>query len=212
LNEILPEFLEKISRDIVIIGNAPYDLGLPLGEFIDSFEDVMRFNNFSVREHEKYVGSKTTIWCYFNCNFKLYKRNFQKPKGHSMELIVMRHRGWLPKHLRNDKSGLVVEKIEHEAAKKLNNPPIELGGSQRKFPSTGILAVDWAVSKGRKPLVIGFNGFMNKGSKHYWESHCERHIGFGKEHGVKEIQFLKGLHQEGKICFLDFARRRITMM
>lgn len=51
---------------IAVVGSAPYNPNhKPMGEYIDSCDVVMRFNNYSTKGHEKYVGSKTTIWSYF---------------------------------------------------------------------------------------------------------------------------------------------------
>ena len=204
------------TTNMVIIGNAPYDLKLPLGGLVDSFENIMRFNDFSVASrHERYVGSKTTIWCYFNINPVIRKRNFIGPKGHSKELIVMRG-NYLSKQVRKHVKSGFAENIPGSIAKEINSASAFSIGRRRrkKFPSTGVMGIAWALSKGYKPLVIGFNGFMNEGSKHYYNK--MGNAGRKNHSGDKEIQLLKMLHQEGKICFLDVARSnwkaRIAMM
>jgi len=50
---------------VAVIGSAPYDTNKkPMGAYIDSCEVVIRFNQYVTTGHKKYVGSKTTTWCY----------------------------------------------------------------------------------------------------------------------------------------------------
>jgi hypothetical protein len=175
--------------NIVIIGNAPYDFKLPLGRFIDSFENIMRFNTFSVTGHDKYVGSKTTIWCYWPHSPAMRKlrscETHNKIKGHPQEIVYGK------------------KKVNDGLAKIIPRKHV-LDKLRRKLlrqPSTGIIGIAWALYEGYRPLVIGFNGFKNKGSQHYYEQ-WNRSKCFGHS-GNKEMDYLKELHQEGKIYFLD---------
>jgi hypothetical protein len=173
--------------NIVIIGNAPYDFKLPLGRFIDSFENIMRFNTFSVTGHDKYVGSKTTIWCYLPHSPAIQKlrscETHNKIKGYPQEIAYGINR----KH--------VLDKLRR---KLFFRPCWDVPVRQ---PSTGIIGIAWALYEGYRPLVIGFNGFKNKGSQHYYEQ-WDKSKCFGHS-GNKEMDYLKELHQEGKIYFLD---------
>ena len=49
-----------ISESVAIVGNAGKIIGSNLGKEIDSFENVIRFNNAKVKGYENDVGSKTT--------------------------------------------------------------------------------------------------------------------------------------------------------
>lgn len=51
-----------MSRSLVVVSNAPCLVGCCLGEIIDSFDEVVRFNSFSTAGFERDVGAKTTIW------------------------------------------------------------------------------------------------------------------------------------------------------
>ena len=51
-----------MSKDICVVGNAGSILQQQKGSEIDSYTDVIRFNNFQLRGFEKHVGTKTTIW------------------------------------------------------------------------------------------------------------------------------------------------------
>lgn len=47
---------------VVLVGNGPSVLAGEMGSLIDSFEDVVRFNNCKTQGFEKHVGSRTTTW------------------------------------------------------------------------------------------------------------------------------------------------------
>lgn len=51
-----------ISSSIVLIGNGPAAAEGENGERIDSFDDVVRFNNYRIKDYEKALGTKSTVW------------------------------------------------------------------------------------------------------------------------------------------------------
>jgi len=55
------------DKTIVVVGNGGSALEYKAGKFIDSCDDVVRFNNYKTDGFEEYVGYKTTIWV-FNSN------------------------------------------------------------------------------------------------------------------------------------------------
>ena len=57
------KFLKFIeNKSIMVVGNSPIELGKNKGELIDSFDIVIRFNNFELKDFKKDYGSKTNIW------------------------------------------------------------------------------------------------------------------------------------------------------
>ncbi|MEI7674743.1 MAG: glycosyltransferase family 29 protein [bacterium] len=50
------------TSEILIVGNGSSLLNSNLGDIIDSYTHVVRFNRFSLDSHEPNVGTKTTIW------------------------------------------------------------------------------------------------------------------------------------------------------
>lgn len=50
------------SKTISIDGNAPVDKHNGIN--IDRSEMVLRFNNFRIKGYEKYIGTKTDVWCH----------------------------------------------------------------------------------------------------------------------------------------------------
>ena len=70
-NDLGYEYLEnkwETARKpkIVIIGNSPKSMDDEIGPLIDSFDIVIRINNFKIEGFEKYIGEKTT---YIICTF-----------------------------------------------------------------------------------------------------------------------------------------------
>ena len=193
-----PHKFSAMARcNIVIIGNAPYDFKLPLGMFIDSFENIMRFNAFSVTGHEKYVGSKTTIWCYWPHSHAMQKLHSCATHNIKGQEIVY---GITLKGLSKRENQTLKKKV-NDGLVKIIPRKHTFDKLRLKHPSTGITGIAWALYEGYRPLVIGFNGFSNKKSQHYYEqwnkNKCTIHS------GNKEIKLLKELHQKGEIYFLD---------
>lgn len=52
----------KEPSKVAIIGNGASLIGRGLGGIIDSYEEVVRFNEFKTHGYEADVGNKTTIW------------------------------------------------------------------------------------------------------------------------------------------------------
>jgi hypothetical protein len=59
-----------------------------MGEYIDSCHIIIRLNGYVTEGHEKYVGSKTTIWCYNAAPW-----NLLKPPAGSIKAIWAIRRG-----------------------------------------------------------------------------------------------------------------------
>ena len=62
-----------VSQNIAIIGNSSSILKKKNGSKIDSYDDVIRFNNSKTRTFEDNVGKKTTIRVINNVTFECIK-------------------------------------------------------------------------------------------------------------------------------------------
>jgi hypothetical protein len=51
----------SVGKSVVVVGNGVSVIGSALGEQIDAFDEVARFNHFVIRGYEQDVGTKTTI-------------------------------------------------------------------------------------------------------------------------------------------------------
>ena len=59
IQHVEPEL--NASENIAVVASSPRLLTTEYGEFIDSFDDVVRFNRAPTDGYEKHVGAKTTI-------------------------------------------------------------------------------------------------------------------------------------------------------
>ncbi len=50
------------DASVILVGNGPSILAAENGAVIDSFDEVIRFNNVHIAGYEKHTGSKTTLW------------------------------------------------------------------------------------------------------------------------------------------------------
>ena len=54
--------LPAITGSLILIGNGPSAIKSKLGDEIDAFDDVIRFNLYQVEGYEASIGNKTTFW------------------------------------------------------------------------------------------------------------------------------------------------------
>lgn len=50
------------GKSVAVVGNGPQEIGKGKGKEIDSYDIVVRFNNFQLEGFEKDYGTKTNIW------------------------------------------------------------------------------------------------------------------------------------------------------
>lgn len=159
-----PENFNNLNKKIIIVGNAPYTE--KLGKFIDSFNTVVRFNNYSLeKKHQKFIGSKTDIWCMscfvYHSNKKLYHNRKNKVK----KILVLKPEIFLDKyHFDNNKNTeLLIQNQDIKIPNKYN--------FGKNWPSTGLLSIFYFIKKYNEVYVTGFNHFdTSKGSIHYYEN------------------------------------------
>jgi len=174
---------------VAIVGNAPYTL--PLGEYIDSCDEVIRFNLFKTQGHEKYVGSKTTIWCLFPDCIKIC----DPP---ACEQIWT----WGGRHFVKTPEFALVQQYAKQNQKKfvaINDRTINYIKTQvGTYPSTGVLAVKAAIDRFGPVFVTGITGFQSR--EHHYFSVEDMNADATKLHdGIAELRFIRKLQIMGFI-------------
>jgi hypothetical protein len=161
--------IEKFSNDneIIIVGNAPYDKNKKNGKLINSFKNVVRFNNFNTdKEHRDYVGSKIDYWCISCFVYHSNKKLFEEKKKNNIEnILVIKPEVFLNRYpyKKKDKTKLLIQNRDIFVPKKYN--------FNKKWPSTGLFAVLYFLQTYSKVHITGFNHFDEKqGSIHYYEN------------------------------------------
>jgi hypothetical protein len=207
---------------VIVIGNGPSAVtGEQLGDKIDSFDEVVRFNNFQtkVAGMEKWVGTKTTVHftdALLSPTFKEYHAPgatiilslFADRFMVSGTYFVLRGGADLQPSLTarflKDPTLAWIDKESIERLKKA------LGLFGPKHPTSGMLAIDHFVNRKGVELPVcihGFDFFMGP-KVHYFDEHeplYERindRIGVNMHSPHKEKVYVEKLIQEGKVILL----------
>ena len=184
----------KISKNVAVIGSSAKLLNSNLGEIIDGFTDVIRFNRAPVEGYSKDIGNKTTIritnqHVFDNIPFKDWKDNNGQPtyfikEQKNCKIVFLgdtNSNGWRNRHNNIDKS-CTPYCIKRN---KINGI----------LPSVGYFTLLYLIEQDIKPVIFGFD-LGDEPVTHYWENR-------GKPSGIHNFNFerkkIKKLHEEGKI-------------
>lgn len=169
--------------NVVLVGNGTSVLDKKLGNLIDSFDFVVRFNDFKITGFEEYVGKKTDCW--FTCgDYHIRKmKNFKRVILHTWEY----------------EDNFLVEKFsqsgEFELTKKkhVDNIPVACN-----FPSTGLIAIHTFIREFGYVSIVGFD-WWEREEHHYGDSIHTR----GDRHNpLQEYEVIKKLESVGKLEFV----------
>jgi len=154
---------------VMIVGNGPSLLGSGLGNTIDSCDEVIRFNQFSLDpKHHADVGTRCTIWSTFQLREKtipglreIWSPTFACP-GFNWE------RRWEELCAMAKKLGCEIIRISDDFAQTVSD---QMGLVLPKKPTSGAVVIAHAlvVFSPARILACGFDAFQGK-QKHYWAS------------------------------------------
>ncbi|MFV0322250.1 MAG: glycosyltransferase family 29 protein [Alphaproteobacteria bacterium] len=167
------EFITKISPNtkIAVVGNAPSLKEKKLGKFIDSFDIVIRVNNYLVKGFEEFTGKKTSIW--MSGNTRRYEDENNLPKM-DMQVIITPSSWYFRRH---DHHGHISHLFEGNVKKNVPNALILPYAVMMKNecmalmmnPTTGMRAILWALSMTDEPVnIFGFNFFQDTENIYYY--------------------------------------------
>jgi hypothetical protein len=211
---------------VIVVGNGPSALeGEPMGDSIDKFDEVVRFNNFQTKTagFEKFVGTKTTVHFSDGVLYPTYQE-YNAPGADVMlslftdrfiiagSYIALRGACDLQTSLTlsfmNDPTTGWITKAAIERLKQL------LGLKGIKHPTSGMLAIDHFLNMPGVELPVyihGFDFFM--GPKiHYFNDHeplyerVNNRIGVNMHSPRHEKVYVEKLIAEGKVRFLKDLR------
>lgn len=217
-----------MNKDCIIIGNASNILEQNLGEKIDKFENVIRFNRFRI-EHTQVggnqqdfkhdLGTKCTHWvCGWQLvvgrmpvNPKYFVQNFEQIKKTHPELkeVLVLSSTATKKHLSEfEKVKEFIKK--HDISKDMNNNitehPVKLIYQEyEKFfhhkPTTGFMAINYFLDIFPSITVAGFDFGQ---SVHYWgkENFVDKPAPETKHPWTKEREFVEEQVKLNKIELL----------
>ena len=223
---------------IVLVGNGPsakYDL---LGEEIDKFDEVYRFNCFQLTGYEKYLGTKTTTWV-INQSGQDTLKNIEKinkgllPMPLFNELLLAPNYGNLNRYNHNYKkysdNEITIDMLKQWPYVKHFDKPIKMLPRQsfknaiiqsnitRRHATTGLMAIQYLLDSGHEKIYIhGFDIALssNPQAKHYYkdEYYGDKSNIMKSHQPVKEHQYFKRLINEGKVIVLKTKPKTIRVI
>lgn len=190
-----------MNNKCIVIGNASNILNKGLGNIIDSFENVVRFNRFKIGEYKKDLGTKCTHWVvgynlatdnmavnngYFNKN--LNKLKLEHPELKQIIIIT----STLTKKRDFYKINELKNSIGTELIYKEYKPFF------KSKPTSGFMAIKYFLSKHKEISIAGFD--FGK-SHHYWGNHsiADEPAPEGKHPWSSEKNYINDLVKQNKI-------------
>jgi len=199
--------------NVLVVGNAPNVLDAPLGELMDSFQSVCRFNTYHVAQPE-FTGSKVT---YHFCNgrnlpaareIKAVLPLFNASLTHAVYLFMphMEEAADICANLTSSKANVWV--VDQERILELRK---KIQCNFWQIPSSGMVAIDAFLSKRAEVALHGFNFFTGK-KIHYFEESPVQLITSWLERFVThnppcEKVWVQSVVDEGRAYFLSEGRR-----
>ena len=164
-------------KSCIIIGNGSSILNKNLGKYVDSFDNVVRFNRFQVENYKQDLGTKCTHWV---VGYNLATDNMSVNNGYF-------------------KGNL--NRLQSTHYVKLNLVYKEYDLFFNAKPTTGFMAIKYFLDKFDKISVAGFD--FGK-SHHYWGNYSIADIPApeGKHPWKSEGEYVSKLAKHNKIEIL----------
>ena len=154
------------DKSILVIGNGESILEKRLQKKIDSFNTILRINNYIIKDFESFVGTKTDIW--FNgANSKLVSPRMMPKKvivAPPSEIII-KHQNNLKDYI-SRRVGQNYNNLTLLRLKEIKRYETEVGSNRL---TTGLYAIKWAMNNFKKVYIHGFDFFINS-KAHYYDS------------------------------------------
>lgn len=192
----------------IIIGNGPSALEKKMGSIIDSteFDAVLRINRGHKQDtgelnkgYEEYVGTRCDYWIVSDLRIKLATQRHQEYSG---IFICTPKFKWNP---------ILAKEIEDKYENIKFIPPMyedhinNIVNFSPKWPSTGILGIEFAVNHFEEVYIYGFDTYSTKyDNLHYFENRPNKYKNTNsKDHSPKnEKEYLEYMLKNNKIKLL----------
>ena len=158
----------KTGREIVLVGNGPSALSHPLGEAIDRFPAVVRFNDFQIEGFESDVGNKTDIWVVSDWTaIKLFAKY---PERRLPTIIAVPYK-FMGKPYYHERRAEVDRDLTEEQRERVTFVPaqdvqrlIEENHFGDRWPSSGLITIVYLLNLGKPKIHLhGFDFFKEIG-------------------------------------------------
>lgn len=190
------------GESVILVGNGPsMTLRGERGSQIDTFDQVVRFNQYAIRGFERMVGTKTTLWSTFGRGTRprdvgevpLRAVFIHGDRPRPLAVLVPEVFGISRAYFEDVRARLQARSHRNETGKK----PL--------LPSSGLVVLLWLLEKhGVGEIVLaGFDHFSKEesGGHHYWMKQAYKPP---PEHdGRAEAEWFEELAEEGRVQYLD---------
>lgn len=149
-----------LDKKIILIGNGSSVLDFEKGLVIDTFDIIVRFNNFQIKNYEKYVGTKTNYWFTWHDFHSKNNLNIDKIYFHS----------WV-EHKEKDKNyNKIIQKYKNVVTVNhniLSEIRLEVPEYPHNSFSTGLIATHLMLKEHQKIYICGFDWWQKRERHHY---------------------------------------------
>jgi glycosyltransferase involved in cell wall biosynthesis len=192
------------ARRVVVVGNSPAVLETRLGDRIDGFDEVIRLNNFQTAGYEAHVGRKTTrAFFSWACKPNAALAGLKKHQRLLFMADRFEQRGWMDDRMtRPDGCGLrTADCTPLETVLYYDGLRDLLGLPAGKWPSTGVVAIQWALDtfgEQGEVWIHGFSFYAESGQtlKRYYNIDTPR----DEKHDFEaEARYVRSLIERGKL-------------
>ena len=194
---------KKYKEDkIIIIGNGPNNLDNEFGKLINSFNKIIRFNEFLIKDYEKNVGTKTSIWVindWIAINMLNKYKTWLENNKHIQIIIIIPYRTNEPEKYYKERYKLIDDYYNKSNIKNelifINKDFVKKIQEKYEFnntwPSTGLITILYFIEYYKDISITGFNFFQKQNesySIHYYNSNdiCNHN-------GIKEKNIVENL-------------------
>jgi hypothetical protein len=190
------------KNSVILIGNGPSAVSWRAGSIIDRFDIVVRFNRFSVKGYEPWVGSKTDIWVVNGPDYTIDKW------ASEVDIIYSAPFPLTESDLRYTASLLeaghmltILDASVIESTKRYLYSHLLLGhDGTLPYPSTGAIVAYFLLGFFSAVYIHGFD-FMQGETHHYFES-ARREQLLDWHCPSAEKAFFESLITAGRVCLL----------
>ncbi|EAL0605553.1 TPA: glycosyltransferase family 29 protein [Campylobacter jejuni] len=196
-NQSEERFLNYIkNKTICVVGNSPCELNKNRGHIIDSYDIVIRFNNYKIKGFEKDYGSKTNVWAI----------------SPALETITIKDLSQFDFIVSND-SSFYTSLFERSSIYKimlLDLPFFQIQtldfvkGTQLRTLSHGIVMLCYLLKHRKRLKDFAYYGFslaeQSQGISHYYNGDPSNGKILPFHDWTKEVKILQQINKELKQC------------